>query len=361
MDARIRGGVQGCFAGMLAVALMLAPQLTQTCGAAPTSRSRSPRPSSAGGVTLRWLPPVSVSPGFTGYVIEAGASPGAPSVSLPLGNVLTYFVIAPNGRYYVRVKALFGATPGSVASNEIEVVVPPLPAAPTNVNATVERFTVNLTWNFGFGSATVTEWQVHAGSAPGLSDLAIVPLPSSRRVLTATVAAGTYYVRVVAMNQSGASPPSEEIVVTTGPNICDLPSTPTGFRAVAGQGGVLLVLGRLDGPSAHRVPPRRRVQLRRVRHRSFRPSAHYGLRLAGPAGKILREALRLQRLRAVTVHAGHRLHGHASRSTFIDWDVVRNGQQLLTAVPVDADHELSADAERRSHTGRRSAARAVDR
>jgi hypothetical protein len=168
-------------------------------------------------------------------------------VSLPIGNVLTYFVIAPNGRYFVRVRMLFGTTPGP-ASNEIEVVVPPLPAAPANVRATVERFMVTLTWNFGFASASVTSWQVHAGSAPGLSDLAIVTLPSSRRLLTATVPAGTYYVRVFAINQSGASPASEEVVVITGPGICDLPRAPTGLYAVAGQGGVLLFWDASSGP-----------------------------------------------------------------------------------------------------------------
>jgi hypothetical protein len=78
------------------------------------------------------------------------------------------------------------------------------------------------------------------GLGARLSDLAIVPLPSSRRILTATVAAGTYYVRVFAINQSGASPASEEVVITTGPGICDLPSTPTGLDAIAGQGGVRL-------------------------------------------------------------------------------------------------------------------------
>jgi hypothetical protein len=239
MDARIRGSVR--FAGVLAAALLLAPHLARDAGAQVVNQPQSLSATVLGrGVTLRWQPPISVSPGFTGYLVEAGAGPGQTSVSVPLGNVLTYFVIAPNGRYYVRVRALFGATPGPVASNEIEVLVPALPKAPANLTATVERFTVNLSWNFGFGSSTVSGWQVHAGSAPGLSDLAIVPLPSSRRLLTATVPAGTYYVRVVAINASGASPPSDEVVVTTGPTICDLPSTPTGFYAVAGQGGVLL-------------------------------------------------------------------------------------------------------------------------
>jgi hypothetical protein len=239
MDAWIRGSLSVRFVGVLFAALMLAPLLARDAGAQVNTPQALSATILGRGVTLRWQPPSSVNQPLTGYVIEAGASPGTTGVSQPLGNVLSYFVIAPNGRYYVRVRALFGVTPGP-ASNEIEVVVPPLPTAPTNLAATVARFTVTLTWNFGFGSASVTGWQVHAGSAPGLSDLAIETVPSSTRLLTATVGEGIYYVRVFALNASGASPPSQEIVVTTGPNICDLPSTPTGFQAIAGQGGVIL-------------------------------------------------------------------------------------------------------------------------
>lgn len=190
-------------------------------------------------VTLSWQPPAVVPPGLSGYLIEAGSSSTGTDVTLPVGNVLTFSVSAPNGRYFVRVKALVGATAGA-ASNEIDIVVPTIPTAPTNLVATVARFTVNLTWRFGFGSSQVTQWEVHAGSASGLSDLAIVPVPGGTQLLTATVPEGTYYVRVVARNATGASPPSAEIAFTTGPNICNVPSTPTGFVVRGGRGGVNL-------------------------------------------------------------------------------------------------------------------------
>jgi hypothetical protein len=232
---------------LLSAALILAPPVTRQASA-QVNPPRSLTASVLGrGVTLNWQPPSSLPPGFTGYLLEAGANRGETSVSLPLGNVLTYFVIAPNGRYFVRVRALFGATPGP-ASNEVEVIVPPLPPAPVNVTATIERMTVTLTWERGLLSASVTGWEVHAGSASGLSDLAIVPVPVTRRTLTGTVPAGTYYVRVFALNPSGASPASEEVVVTTGPHICDLPGTPSGLYAVAGQGGVLLHWDPWSGP-----------------------------------------------------------------------------------------------------------------
>jgi hypothetical protein len=241
-------------------------------------------------VTLSWLAPIRVTQPLTGYLIEAGANPGATAVSLPVAAVPTYSVIAPNGRYYVRVRGLLGGSPGP-ASNEVLVVVPALPAAPANFTASVARFTVSLTWTSGAGGGFATGWQVHAGSGPGLSDLAIVPMPLSARLLTAAVAAGTYYVRVVAVNASGAGPPSQELVVTTGPNICDVPLMPTGLTATAGQGGVLLQWDEWSGPlptgyllSAGRSPGASDVGTfplaRRTGLATFAPAGTYYARLA---------------------------------------------------------------------------------
>jgi hypothetical protein len=67
-----------------------------------------------------------------------------------------------------------------------------------------------------------------------------VPVASSfARSLVAAVPEGTYYVRLRAVNASGASPPSNEVAVITGPNVCPTPAVPTGLTALAGQGGVI--------------------------------------------------------------------------------------------------------------------------
>jgi hypothetical protein len=173
---------------------------------------------------------------------------GTTAVSIPLANVLVYSVTAPNGRYFVRVRALFGATPGP-PSNGVEVFVGVSPpTAPANFTATVTQFTVAFTWTYGANSSGVAGWQLHAGSAPGLSDLAIKSFSSTTRSFTATAPAGTYYVRVYPFNHAGPSPPSTELTVVTGPGICDLPLTPTGFSALAGQGGVRLQWDPWSGP-----------------------------------------------------------------------------------------------------------------
>lgn len=196
-------------------------------------------------VTLQWQPPG--TPGFTGYLVEAGMSPGTTVVAIPVGNVLSFGVNAPNGQYYVRVRALYGSTPGA-ASNEVSVLVTvPPPTAPANFTASITRLTVAFNWTAGAGSAAVTGWQLHAGSRPGLSDLAVVPLPSDTLRLVATAPAGTYYVRVYAVNEAGVSPPSAELTVVNGPNVCDIPLTPTGFSAVAGIGSVQLAWNPWSG------------------------------------------------------------------------------------------------------------------
>lgn len=198
-------------------------------------------------VTLQWQAPS--TPGYTGYLIEAGTSPSPapPVAAIPVGNVLSFGVVAPNGQYYVRVRALYGSTPGA-ASNEVSVLVTlPPPTAPANFTASITRFTVAFNWTAGAGSAAVTGWQLHAGSAPGLSDLAVVPLPSDTLRLVATAPAGTYYVRVYAVNEAGVSPPSAELRVVNGPNVCDIPLMPTGFSAVAGTGNVQLAWNPWSG------------------------------------------------------------------------------------------------------------------
>ena len=289
MDARIRGSLSVRFVGVLFAALMLAPLLARDAGAQVNTPQALSATILGRGVTLRWQPPSSVTQPLTGYVIEAGASPGTTGVSQPLGNVLSYFVIAPNGRYYVRVRALFGVTPGP-ASNEIEVVVPPLPTAPTNLAATVARFTVNLTWNFGFGSASVTEWQVHAGSAPGLSDLAIETLPSSTRLITATVGERHLLRSSRRAQRIGRQP---AVAGDRGHHRSQHLRSPQHAHRVSGDCGAGRrdpELGRLDGSSAHRLPAHGRAGSRRGRLSAIRAPAHHGLRLVRAGGVLLREA-----------------------------------------------------------------------
>jgi hypothetical protein len=172
-------------------------------------------------VTLSWQAPASGSTPL-GYLVEAALSPGGAAVAAFL--VLDPSIVrtaVPDGVYYVRVRS--GNAEGiSATSTEVVVSVPggggpcPLPPnAPTNLTATVLNGLVTLSWAPPSAGCLPTEYVVQAGSAPGLSDLAIFNVGD---VTTLPVPAppGAYLVRVVAVNAFGGSGASNELTVLVG-------------------------------------------------------------------------------------------------------------------------------------------------
>jgi hypothetical protein len=102
------------------------------------------------------------------------------------------------------------------------------PSAPTNLTAAVNGLFVTLTW--GASSNAPTQYILQAGFAPGETAIT-VPLSGATTTFSASAGAGTYYVRVVAVNADGASAPSNEVtvVLTSG---CAAPSPPINLRAI---------------------------------------------------------------------------------------------------------------------------------
>jgi hypothetical protein len=172
-------------------------------------------------VTLNWLPPTTGGVP-TGYVVEASLSPsGAPIALLPVPDTTLTVTAVPNGVYYVRVRGV-NVDGASESSNEVIVVVPgggggctSPPNAPTNLTSGVSGNVVAVAWVAPTGGCEATAYVVQAGSAPGLSDLAIVNVGAAT-TLSASAPAGTYYVRVVALNAFGGSAASNEVVLTVG-------------------------------------------------------------------------------------------------------------------------------------------------
>jgi predicted phage tail protein len=163
--------------------------------------------------TLSWVAPTSTVAADvpTSYVIEAGTARGARNIgSFNVGRVTAYSVDVPPGNYYVRVRGV-NALGISDPSNEITLQGRGAPVAPHSLSSSGSGGTVNLRWIAPSGS-THAGFVIEVGSAPGLSNLAVVPVGN---VITFSTMAppGTYYVRVRAVNSRGASTPSNEIVV----------------------------------------------------------------------------------------------------------------------------------------------------
>jgi hypothetical protein len=120
-----------------------------------------------------------------------------------------------DGLYYVRVRAgnALGASP---PSNEVTLRVGPEPCVvpprnPTNVQASVNGGTVTLT------STPPTDpglrgYRVEAGSAPVLSNLAVVDIPVST-TFSAVAPRGTYFVRMVSLSACGPSSANPEVTI----------------------------------------------------------------------------------------------------------------------------------------------------
>jgi predicted phage tail protein len=163
--------------------------------------------------TLSWMAPTSAAAADmpTSYVIEAGTARGASNTArFNVGNVTAFSVDVPPGNYFVRVRGV-NALGISDPSNEITVQGRGAPAAPHSLSSSGSGSTVNLQWIAPPGNAHAG-FVIEAGTAPGLSNLGVLPVGNVTTFST-VAPPGAYYVRVRAVNARGAGPPSNEIVV----------------------------------------------------------------------------------------------------------------------------------------------------
>jgi hypothetical protein len=157
-------------------------------------------------VGLSWV--TSAAP-MSEYTISASLSPGGtPLAAFPVRQEGSFTVAAPDGTYYVTLRATIGGV--TVVSNEVEVVVGTRrPQAPTTPAVVVSGNTVNLSWSNGGGQ--VYAYRLEAGTSPGLIDVGVFDVGLNSTISANNVPAGTYYVRVRAWNTGGSSQPSTEI------------------------------------------------------------------------------------------------------------------------------------------------------
>ena len=202
-------------------------------------------------VVFGWQPPSTPEP-VLAYVLEAGSAPGGTAITVPLGQVLTFAATAADGVYFVRVRAITAAGSGP-PSNEVQIALgqaaPPM--APQALLATVQGTAVTLQWTENPFGPVITAYQVHAGSATGLSNIGVIALAASARSFSVPAPPGTYFVRLVAVNAAGASAPSNEAMVVTGAGVCTVPAAPTGLQASAAPGVISV---RWNPASAGAIP-----------------------------------------------------------------------------------------------------------
>ena len=91
-------------------------------------------------------------------------------------------------------------------------VFPPLP--PTVPPATVNGQRVTISWSLPAHSPPADRFVIHAGSRSGASDLGTVDLGGNTTSFTANgVQPGRYFIRMTAVNFTGTSSPSGEVIV----------------------------------------------------------------------------------------------------------------------------------------------------
>ena len=164
-----------------------------------------------------WSGPFDGGP-VTDFVVEAGTASGLADIgAIPVTVRRFEFDPVPDGVYYLRVRAR-NAAGVSAPTDEVMLVVGGAaspPQAPRSPAATVSGSTVNLSWFAPPNglSGPVTGYILEAGSAPGLSNLVVAPLGPGTMLSVSDVPAGTYYVRLRAVNALGVSAVSGEIIV----------------------------------------------------------------------------------------------------------------------------------------------------
>jgi hypothetical protein len=177
--------------------------------AAPTGLTAS---ISGSTVSISWTAPSGGTPP-QGYVLYAGTAPGLSNVGMASTNATGLVVPnVPDGIYYIRVVSVSTAgTSAPTPDYTVNVRVAP-PAAPVNAMGSVGAGgNVYLSWMPAPSGGTPARYRVLVGYAPGQT---VYQFPVTQPALgAARVPAATYYVRIVAENGAGVSPPSTELTI----------------------------------------------------------------------------------------------------------------------------------------------------
>jgi hypothetical protein len=166
-------------------------------------------------VAVAWDPPSGGFP-LTGYRIEVSGTEAFSSIAAELvvpPTTTSGSGPLPDGVWFVRVVSLgpsgAPADPSNVIGFSLPGGGPPQPPGSPTLTATqVAANPVTLSWTPGAGGSP-SSYTLHAGTAPGASDLIVVPLGTATSI-TAHAPLGTrVFVRIVAANGLGSATSNE--------------------------------------------------------------------------------------------------------------------------------------------------------
>ena len=166
----------------------------------------------SGVLRLSWI--AGAGPAPTGYILQAGTAPGLANITTQQLGPVPEIVVpgVPPGVYWVRVLAKNGCGISAPSSNypllvDVETAAP---LEPLGFTGTASGGVVQLSW-VEPPYLTPTSYLLEAGTAPGLSNIAVGVPVASTSFSVPGVPPGVYYLRVRGVNASGVGAPSAEL------------------------------------------------------------------------------------------------------------------------------------------------------
>ena len=215
------GGCVGTVAGTAAITVVPA-------AGPPAAPVNFTAVASGNSVRFSWTPP-STGTLPDGYELIGRQAPGSPILgTAPVGNVTSATITVPSGNFFITVRGSnpqgTGAESNDVVVNLPAPVIPPDP--PRNLTASVSGDVVSLSWLPPANSPPGIGYTMMASFTLGGPAAGTIGLGAGQTSFAVNnVPVGTYYVRVVATNEGGASLPSNEVTVTVAP--LQIPGAPT--------------------------------------------------------------------------------------------------------------------------------------
>ena len=202
-------------------------------------------------VNLSWGTPASGGAAAS-YVLEAGTSPATTATSFGVtGNSFT--TVAPNGTYFVRVRAVNGCGV-SAPSNERTVVVPSCgapPGAPSTPAASISGGVATISWGAVNGASG---YRLDVGTTPNGSNTSSQTVTGTSLQLSG-LQAGNYFMRVRAIDGCGsAGPPSAEgsFTIVNAPTLQSISVTgPSSL--LPGQSGQFTATGQFSNGTSSNI------------------------------------------------------------------------------------------------------------